>query len=144
MEKLKLQDTICFFRNQQGLTQEELAQKLGVTNQTVSKWESAQCCPDISLLPKLAAIFDKSIDELFGITTEKEIHFNGFSERDYKFLSVALKIIKMLPCRKHFYCLFDYLLIALVRMDMSQMFQLALEKNGAAVLYDLINIYDKK
>ena len=98
MEKLKLQDTICFFRNQQGLTQEELAQKLGVTNQTVSKWESAQCCPDISLLPKLAAIFDKSIDELFGITTEKEIHFNGFSERDYKFLSVALKIIKMLPC----------------------------------------------
>lgn len=80
MEKLKLKDTICFFRKQQGLTQEELAQKLGVTNQTVSKWESAQCCPDISLLPKLAAIFDKSIDELFGITTEKEIHYDLCTE----------------------------------------------------------------
>ena len=66
MDNLKLKDTICFYRKKQGLTQEELAVKLGVTNQSVSKWESAQCCPDISLIPKLADIFDVSIDELFG------------------------------------------------------------------------------
>ena len=66
MDNLKLNDTICFYRKKQGLTQEELAQRLGVTNQSVSKWESAQCCPDISLIPKLADIFDISIDELFG------------------------------------------------------------------------------
>lgn len=66
MDNLKLNDTICFYRKKQGLTQEELAVKLGVTNQSVSKWESAQCCPDISLLPKLADIFGISIDELFG------------------------------------------------------------------------------
>lgn len=66
MDNLKLQDTIGFYRKKQGLTQEELARKLGVTNQSVSKWESAQCCPDISLIPKLADIFDISIDELFG------------------------------------------------------------------------------
>ena len=66
MDNLKLNDTICFYRKKQGLTQEELAVKLGVTNQSVSKWESAQCCPDISLIPKLADIFDVSIDELFG------------------------------------------------------------------------------
>lgn len=65
MDNLKLNDTICFYRKKQGLTQEELAGKLGVTNQSVSKWESAQCCPDISLIPKLADIFDVSIDELF-------------------------------------------------------------------------------
>lgn len=67
MDNLKLNDTISFYRKKHGLTQEELAQKLGVTNQSVSKWESAQCCPDISLLPKLASIFDISLDELFGI-----------------------------------------------------------------------------
>lgn len=67
MDNLKLNDTICFYRKKQGLTQEELAQRLGVTNQSVSKWESAQCCPDISLIPKLAEIFEISIDELFGI-----------------------------------------------------------------------------
>lgn len=66
MENLKLNETICFCRKKQGLTQEELAVKLGVTNQTVSKWELAQCCPEISLIPKLAEIFDISIDELFG------------------------------------------------------------------------------
>lgn len=66
MEKLKLNDTIYFYRKKQGLTQEELAIKLGVTNQSVSKCESAQCCPDLSLIPKLAEIFEVSIDELFG------------------------------------------------------------------------------
>lgn len=65
MDNLKLNDTICFYRKKQGLTQEELAVKLGVTNQSVSKWESAQCCLDISLIPKLADIFMISIDELF-------------------------------------------------------------------------------
>lgn len=66
MDNLKLNDTICFYRKKQGLTQEDLAQRLGVTNQSVSKWESAQCCPDISLIPQLADIFEISIDELFG------------------------------------------------------------------------------
>ncbi len=66
MDNLTLNDAICFYRKKQGLTQEELAQRLGVTNQSVSKWDSAQCCPDISLIPKLADIFDISIDELFG------------------------------------------------------------------------------
>lgn len=66
MDSLKLNDTICFCRKKQGLTQEELAMKLGVTNQSVSKWEAAQYCPDISSIPKLADIFDISIDELFG------------------------------------------------------------------------------
>lgn len=54
------------YRRKLGLTQEAMAQKLEVTNQAVSKWESDQCCPDISLLPKIADIFGITIDELFG------------------------------------------------------------------------------
>ena len=49
-----------------GLTQEGLAQKLGVTNQVVSKWESGQSCPDLALLPRIADLFGITIDELFG------------------------------------------------------------------------------
>ena len=64
MDKLRLQDTISFYRKKQGLTQEELARMLGVTNQSVSKWEMAGCYPDITLIPKLAEIFEISIDEL--------------------------------------------------------------------------------
>lgn len=48
------------------LTQEQLAEKLGVTAQAVSKWENDQSCPDISILPQLADIFGTSVDALLG------------------------------------------------------------------------------
>ena len=57
---------IGLYRRKVNMTQEALAQKLGVTNQAVSKWESEQCCPDITLLPQIADIFGISLDELFG------------------------------------------------------------------------------
>lgn len=56
------------YRRKLNITQEELARKLGVSNQAVSKWESDQCYPDIMLLPQLADIFSVSLDELFGRT----------------------------------------------------------------------------
>ena len=59
-------EIIVMHRRNLGLTQEGLAQKLGVTNQAVSKWESGQSCPDIALLPALADIFGITIDQLFG------------------------------------------------------------------------------
>ena len=52
---------IAGFRKKYSMTQETLAQKLGVTNQAVSKWESDICCPDVMLLPKLAEIFEISL-----------------------------------------------------------------------------------
>lgn len=66
MTTMKINEQIAFFRKRKGLTQEELANTLGVTNQAVSKWESAQCCPDIHLLPRIADCFGVSIDELMG------------------------------------------------------------------------------
>ena len=62
---MTLGSRIALFRRKQNITQEVLAQQLGVTNQAVSKWESDQCCPDVMLLPKLADIFETSIDALF-------------------------------------------------------------------------------
>lgn len=59
-------NVIATYRKNMGLTQDGLAQQLGVTNQAVSKWESDQSCPDILLLPKIADIFGITIDELFG------------------------------------------------------------------------------
>lgn len=61
-------NTISYYRKRMNLTQEALAQRLNVTNQAVSKWESDQCCPDLSLLPQLADLFGISIDQLFGRT----------------------------------------------------------------------------
>lgn len=63
---MKLNDQIAYLRREKGITQEELASVLGVSNQAVSKWESAQCCPDITLLPELAKYFNVSVDKLLG------------------------------------------------------------------------------
>ena len=63
---MTLGNKIAQYRKSLNLTQDALAQQLGVTNQAVSKWESDQCCPDVMLLPKLADIFGITIDELFG------------------------------------------------------------------------------
>ena len=57
---------ICALRKAQCMTQEQLAEKLGVTFQAVSKWENEIACPDVLLLPAIADIFGVSIDELFG------------------------------------------------------------------------------
>ena len=54
-------------RKHLGLTQEALADKLGITAQAVSKWENDLSCPDITMLPKLAEIFGITTDQLLGI-----------------------------------------------------------------------------
>lgn len=53
-------------RKRKNLTQDQLAEQLGVTPQAVSKWENNQSCPDIATLPKLANIFGITVDELLG------------------------------------------------------------------------------
>lgn len=76
MENIKLAKNISFLRKQRGITQDVLADFLGVTKASVSKWETGQGMPDIVQLPRMAAYFDVSIDELMGYQaqlTEEEI-----------------------------------------------------------------------
>lgn len=58
--------TIAEGRRALGLTQDELAQRLGVTKAAVSKWEQMASLPDISLLPGIASLLDLTVDELLG------------------------------------------------------------------------------
>lgn len=58
---------IATHRKALGLTQDALAEQLGITAQAVSKWENGQSCPDITMLPKLAEIFGCTTDALLGI-----------------------------------------------------------------------------
>ena len=55
---------ICKFRKEKSMTQEDLAEKIGVSSQAVSKWENDASCPDISLLPQLACLLGVSVNEL--------------------------------------------------------------------------------
>ncbi|MBQ4159199.1 MAG: helix-turn-helix domain-containing protein [Clostridia bacterium] len=64
---------IRYFRNKFSLTQDQLAEKLCVSAQAVSKWENNVSMPDIMLLPKIAEVFGVSIDELFNLTVEQKL-----------------------------------------------------------------------
>lgn len=69
--------TIADYRKAANMTQSEVADKLGVTYQAVSKWERDESLPDITMLPKIADLFNISIDNLlrgsFEMKEEKEV-----------------------------------------------------------------------
>ena len=66
MSNNTLGQRIKFHRTRLHMTQEQLAQKIGVSPQAVSKWEHDQSCPDILVLPDLAELFGLTVDELLG------------------------------------------------------------------------------
>ena len=66
MEQVKIGKFIAELRKQQGLTQAQLGEMLGVTNKTVSRWENGNYMPEISLIPDLADKLGISINELMA------------------------------------------------------------------------------
>ena len=66
MNQTTIGGRIKYHRKRLGMTQEQLAARMGVSAQAVSKWENDLSCPDISILPELAALFGISVDELLG------------------------------------------------------------------------------
>jgi len=71
---MELGSKIKALRLRAGMTQDMLAEELGVSFQTISKWENGVCAPDIMMLPKLSVYFGVTIDELFDLTTEQKLH----------------------------------------------------------------------
>ncbi len=71
---MELGKKIRQLRFKAGLTQEQLAEKLGIGPQSVSKWENAVAMPDITTLPLLAEVFGVSIDDLFDLTAEQRLN----------------------------------------------------------------------
>ena len=65
--KLNIGETIKKLRKEREITQEEFAEILGVSCQSVSRWENNSCYPDIELIPTIAAFFDISTDKLMGV-----------------------------------------------------------------------------
>ena len=76
MDQIKIGKFIATLRKEKELTQEQLGEKLGVTNKTISRWENGNYMPDIEILSLLSKEFDVSINEL--ISGER------FLEEDFK------------------------------------------------------------
>lgn len=63
--EIKMGEKIKALRKQKNISQEVLAQVLGVSFQAVSKWETGTCMPEVTLIPAIAGFFEVSTDELF-------------------------------------------------------------------------------
>lgn len=70
---LHLSENLKKYRTLKNLTQEDVAEYLGITPQSVSKWERAECYPDITFLPALANILETSVDILLGMDTIRAV-----------------------------------------------------------------------
>lgn len=73
---IKIGEKIRSLRKQKNISQEVLAQYLGVTFQAVSKWENGDCLPDVAMIPAIASFFEVSTDELFDfnrLETERKV-----------------------------------------------------------------------
>ena len=69
--EIKMGEKIKTLRKQKNISQEVLAQALGVSFQAVSKWETGTCMPDVTLIPAIAAFLEVSTDELFDFNLVK-------------------------------------------------------------------------
>ncbi len=109
MNQINLSENIIRLRKQRKLTQEEMADHLGVTKASVSKWENGLSLPDILLLPQIASLFDVSVDELIGYTPQlskeqiQKIYTemaSGFAKRPFE--EVITEVRKL--TRKYYSC----------------------------------------
>ena len=72
MSNKTLGQMICSLRKEKNMTQNDLAEKMNVTDKAVSKWERNLSCPDVNSIPKLAEILGVSVNELLNAQTKKE------------------------------------------------------------------------
>lgn len=81
MDAYMIGHNIAKWRKEKGMTQDQLAEHLSVSAQAVSKWENGASLPDIAILPKLAEIFDVTMDQLFSREVEPETTYVAPKDR---------------------------------------------------------------
>ena len=89
--KKTLGTMIAELRKQHGMTQLDLAEKMGVTDKAVSKWERDLSCPDINSIPNLAEILGVSVEELMQVKKEADAPVSKVAE----ILEIATKAVAL-------------------------------------------------
>ena len=85
---IKLGEKIRSLRKGRNISQEVLANYLGVSFQAVSKWEKGECLPDVTMIPAIACFFEVSTDELFDfnrLETEQKVQQACWDIADYRY-----------------------------------------------------------
>ena len=96
---MNLGDNIQALRRRRGLSQEQMAEKLNVTRQTISKWELNQSAPDLNYLCQLSEIFGISLDALVkgeGEPEENTVQGSTKPRKKGKWLLIVMTVVSLL------------------------------------------------
>ncbi len=144
--QLQLAANIAEYRHQCKITQEELAQFLGVTKASVSKWENGQSYPDITLLPRLASYFNISIDQLLGyhaqMTKENIKKYYHQLASDFANLPFEQVMTRTNELVKEYYSCYPFLL-QMVILWMNHLKMAGSEDRRKHILQDIRHLCDR-
>lgn len=94
---MNIADRIQYLRKSRGISQEELADKIGVSRQAVSKWESEQSFPDLDKVIIMSDFFEVTTDYILkGIETEKQATEKTVNAMIFVFIATALNFIGLI------------------------------------------------
>ena len=91
---MKINEKISILRRDSGLSQDELAERLNVSRQSVSKWETGSALPDSDKILALAELFDVSTDFLLGVENTVSINVSGLSGKDIELINSIVSHLK--------------------------------------------------
>ena len=108
MDQIKIGKFILNCRKEKGLTQEQLAEKLGVTSKSISRWENGNTMPDYSLLKDLCNELDINVNELLSGEKIKGNDYMNKSEEN------LIKLRKQIDKRKKILKIISYIISAII------------------------------
>ena len=117
---MNLSDNLKRIRKENNLSQEDLAEKLGVSRQSVSKWESGAAYPEMDKVIQLCKMFDLNIDELLNKNVnevkdnkQSKININKYIDDFLSFVTKTINMFSDLTFKSKMKCLIEQVLIIL-------------------------------
>ena len=108
MDQEKIGKFIAELRKEKNMTQEQLAEKMGVTDKSISRWENGKTMPDYTLLKDLCNELDININELLSGEKIKENDYVNKSEEN------LIKLRKQIDKRKKFLTIISYIFMTII------------------------------
>ena len=111
---MKLSDNIKFIRKENNLSQEQLAEQLGVSRQAVSKWESGQSYPEMDKVLLICKLYNYNIDELMNEnvkevseTNQSKININKYIDDFFEFITKTVDMLSSMKFKQKMKCFMD-------------------------------------